>query len=330
MPQYMKASRFFSTEEIQLLRKKSNFRASLEILHTWGWIAFALALAGFFPNFFTIIIALFILGGKQLASSIIMHDASHNALFTSKKANEFIGNWLGAYPVFHSVEQYRPYHLQHHLHTGSNNDPDLLLTKGYPATPASMARKFMRDLSGATGIKGYIGVFAMHLGFLKYSLGGEVITLPQQEHTPLKVVQNARAHLLNPLLAQLILAGILWLCGALWLYLLWIGALLTTYNFCIRVRAMAEHSMVPDRNNPLTNTRTTYANWLERMLFAPHYVNYHVEHHLLMSIPPYNYPKMHTLLKERGYYANGGLLANGYWQIIKLAVAKPKTTHAQG
>ncbi|OWY23837.1 fatty acid desaturase [Sphingobacteriales bacterium UPWRP_1] len=326
----MKARQFFSTEEIQMLRQKSNFRASLEILHTWGWIAFAFALAGFFPNVVTILIALFILGGKQLACAIIMHDASHNALFTSKKANEWIGNWLGAYPVFHSVEQYRPYHLQHHLHTGSDQDPDLALTRGYPASAASIVRKFLRDLFGATGLKGYIGVFAMHLGFLKYSLGGEVIALPPQQHTPAKVALNAWQHLRNPLLAQFFLAAILWLCGAAWLYLLWPAALLTTYNFCIRVRAMAEHSMVPNRHNPTTNTRTTYANWLERMLFAPHHVNYHVEHHLLMSIPPYNYPKMHQMLKNKGFYDNGGLLVNGYWQIIKMAVAKPPITHAQG
>ena len=324
----MKARQFFSPEEIKSLRQKSNLRAVFEIFHTWFWIAFAFAIAGFYPHILTILLALFILGGKQLACAIIMHDASHNALFTSKRVNEWVGNWFGAYPIFHSVAQYRPYHLQHHLHTGSVEDPDLSLTKGYPTTLASMLRKFLRDLSGATGLKGHLGVFAMHLGFLKYSLGGEVIALPPKDHTPPKVALNAWQHLRYPFLAQLILVSVLWACGAAWLYLLWIGALLTTYNFCLRVRSMAEHSMVPDRNNPLTNTRTTYANWLSRMLFAPHHVNYHVEHHLLMSIPPYNYPKMHQMLKERGFYDKGALLENGYWQIIKMAVKKQPINYA--
>jgi fatty acid desaturase len=54
------------------------------------------------------------------------------------------------------------------------------------------------------------------------------------------------------------------------------------------------------------------------MLFAPHHVNYHAEHHLLMTVPSYNLPKMHRLLKERGYFETG-LLEPNYLQIIKLA-----------
>ena len=82
---------------------------------------------------------------------------------------------------------------------------------------------------------------------------------------------------------------------------------------------MAEHAMVEDTEDTLRNTRTTYANWFEKLLFAPHHVNYHVEHHLLMSVPPYNLPKMHRLLKERGFYKEG-LLEQGYWDIVKMAI----------
>ncbi len=319
--------KFLSVEEISQLRQKSNLKAFLEILHTWGWIAFAFALAGLYPNVLTISIALFILGGKQLACAIIMHDASHYALFKSKRVNEWVGNWLGAYPIFHNVAQYRPYHLQHHINTGSEKDPDLNLANGYPATKASIARKLFRDLVGITGLKGYVGVFAMHIGVLQYNLGGEVVKTPKEQRTLKHIAANAWQNLRYPMLAQAILFALFWLIGLPWLYLLWIGALLTTNNFCLRVRSMAEHSMVPDRTQELTNTRTTYANWLERMLFAPHYVNYHVEHHLLMSAPPYNYPQMHRLLKERGYYSQGGLLENGYWKILKMAVITNSSSH---
>jgi len=61
-------------EEIKQFLKKSDFKATLEFLHTWLWIAFAFALAGFFLNPFTIIISMFILGGKQLACAILMHN----------------------------------------------------------------------------------------------------------------------------------------------------------------------------------------------------------------------------------------------------------------
>ena len=81
---------------------------------------------------------------------------------------------------------------------------------------------------------------------------------------------------------------------------------------------MAEHSML-DMNDDFRNTRTTYANWLERILFAPHHVNYHVEHHLMMGVPPYHLPKMHQLLKARGFY-DKGVLEEGYGKILRLAV----------
>ena len=51
--------------------------------------------------------------------------------------------------------------------------------------------------------------------------------------------------------------------------------------------------MMPDPADDLRNTRTTLARWWERLLIAPNRVNYHLEHHLLMTVPHYNLPRMH-------------------------------------
>jgi len=85
--------------------------------------------------------------------------------------------------------------------------------------------------------------------------------------------------------------------------------------------------MVEDRQNPQKKTRTTYANFFERILFAPHHVNYHAEHHLCMGAPSYNLPKMHRLLLERGYYKEGAMEPN-YWRVVKRAIvsANPGNT----
>lgn len=313
-------SKYFSREERQTLLQKNNWKASWEVFHTWMWIALAFALAGFFPNPFTIIIALFILGGKQLACSIIMHDASHFAMFKNKKVNDFIGKWFGSYPVFNDVLKYRPYHFKHHVTTGTSEDPDISLTWGYPTHPISMARKITRDLIGATGIKTQFALLAMHFGLFKYSASRIVEREEQSNSSWQQLLKLGVKNLSGPILSNLILFSILYLCGAAWLYLLWIGALFTTFHFSARIRSIAEHSMVENPEDPLRNTRTTYANWLERLLFAPHYVNYHLEHHMMMSVPSYNLPQMHQLLKERGFYKEAGLLENGYWNIIKLAI----------
>lgn len=308
--------KLFTNEEINSLMKKSDFLATWEIIQTWLWISGAMALVHFFPNVVTVVAALWIIGGKQLACAIILHDAGHYSLFSGKQANIVFGNWFGAHPIFHNVDQYRPYHLEHHKTTGTDEDPDVFLTRGYPTSKKSMFRKFGRDLLGITGIKATIGLLAMHLGFLQYNLGNKLVR--NKNLTLWKVIKNAWKNLRGPVLSNLVFIGILYLLGDPWLYLLWIGANLFTYPFCIRVRSMAEHSMVPNRNDPQVNSRTVKANPIEKLLFAPLHVNYHVEHHLLMGVPSYRFPKMHRMLKEKGFYEKA-LFAKGYWEIIRMA-----------
>ncbi|MBP6731561.1 MAG: fatty acid desaturase family protein [Chitinophagales bacterium] len=316
---------YLSNDEIKLVMEKSDWKAAFEILHTWAWIAFAFALVGFFPNPFTIVISLFILGGKQLACAIILHDCSHESMFTSRKLNRFVGNWFGAYPIFHDVDKYRPYHLQHHMHTGLDDDPDRPLTTGYPTTRISMVRKFLRDFFGPTGIKGNGAVILMQMGVLKYALNGKAEWVSLKDRSAVEIVTTALRNLTGPVAANLILFSILFAFGQPWLYLLWLGALVTTNNFSLRVRSMAEHSMVDDRTNPQKNTRTTYANVVERILFAPHHVNYHAEHHLCMGAPSYNLPLMHKMLLAKGFYQQGTMEGN-YWKIVKQAVVDTKPT----
>lgn len=318
----LSANKYLDKAERRMLLQRSDWKGLGEVCHTWLWIAAAFTLAGLYSNVFTIVIAFFILGGKQLACAIIMHDTSHYALFKKKSTNDFIGKWFGAYPVFNNLTQYRPYHYQHHVTTGTAEDPDISLTWGYPTSPKSMFRKFLRDLLGFTGIKGQLGLLAIHLGFYQYTMSREVRPTKNKHRSWSAFFKTGFNNLHGPILANLMLFAVLWLFGAPWLYLLWIGALLTTFNFSARVRSIAEHSVVDNPEDPLRNTRTTYANWLERMLFAPHHVNYHLEHHMLMSVPPYNLPKMHAILKQKGFYEEAGLLEKNYWNIIKLAIQK--------
>lgn len=312
------ANDYLSKEEIRELLTKSNFKAALEIADTWFWIIVAFSIAGIWPNPFTIVLSLFILGGKQLACAIIMHDTSHYSQFKSKKANEIVGNIFGGFPIFLDVLKYRPYHLSHHSHTGQDNDPDIDLTKGYPAGTKSLMRKIFRDLVGLTGIKLFFGLIMIQSGLWRFNLGGRIDRVPKNEREGLKHIFIFFRNMAGPIAVNALMWFALWLTGNGWLYILWVVAYATTYQFCLRIRSIAEHSVVPDRKDNLKNTRTTYANFIERMLFAPHNVNYHAEHHLLMTVPCYNLPKMHRMLKDRGYF-NEGLLEQNYLQIIKLA-----------
>jgi fatty acid desaturase len=79
----------------------------------------------------------------------------------------------------------------------------------------------------------------------------------------------------------------------------------------------------------LRNTRTTRANFLERLFIAPYYVNYHLEHHLLFYIPCYNLPRVHRILSESRHAARMELQP-GYLAVLRLATAKPDTQDRPG
>ncbi len=95
--------------------------------------------------------------------------------------------------------------------------------------------------------------------------------------------------------------GFAW-AGHWYLYLLlWVVPELTWHMFISRIRNIGEHGAVPDNDDRLRNTRTTHAGFLERALIAPYFVNYHLEHHLLVSCPCYRLPKAHALLIRKGF-----------------------------
>ncbi len=117
-------------------------------------------------------------------------------------------------------------------------------------------------------------------------------------------------------------------------YLLWVVAYVTTYPLIARIRQVAEHGNVPDLYDPdpRKNTRTTYANPLERMIFCPNQVNYHLEHHLLASVPAHRLKSFHQLLLRRGFYiGHEDALASSYLDVIRRAVPEFDTEqHAAG
>jgi fatty acid desaturase len=305
-----------SREEVRELLHKQDWRAWWTIASNWVGVGLAMALVAWAPNPLTILFALFVIGTRQLGLAIVMHEASHYALFDDRKLNDWAGNWLAAYPIWSDTKPYRRYHLQHHSKTGTDQDPDLGLVKPFPITKGSFARKVWRDLSGQTGWKQLKAVWKRDMG---------TATKRTQRNSGLQSFEapNVGWRIVAPVfITNGVLLGILALCGHPELYLLWVVAFLTTYRLVMRIRSIAEHAMTEDATDPLLNTRTTLASWWERLLIAPNRVNYHLEHHLLMTVPLYNLPRMHELLKERGVLDHANI-ASGYWQVLREATSRP-------
>jgi fatty acid desaturase len=284
------------------------------VASNWLLVFAAMALVAWAPNPLTIVVALFLIGARQLGMAIVMHEAAHRTLFRNRRLNDWVGNWLAAYPVWADVGPYRAYHLVHHTRTGTDQDPDLGLAAPFPITRASFRRKVWRDLSGQTGWKQARAVFRRDVGWARgrnqRSLGMNEGQQPDVGWHKLIPVATCNAALL----------GLLAIAGHPALYLLWVAAWLTTYRLVSRLRSIAEHGMVPDQRDPLRNTRTTLARRWERLLVAPNRVNFHLEHHLLMTVPHHNLPRLHRLLRARGAI-DEACITPGYLAVVRLATA---------
>jgi len=302
----------FTSEEWARLTHRSSARGLWLVAHAWGSIALAVALVTIWPNPLSWLIAVMIVGTRQLGLAILMHEAAHGGLHRDPKLNEWIGQWLCAVPVGADLPAYRRYHLQHHKYTQQPEDPDLVLSAPFPISKDSFARKAFRDLSGQTFVKQRLPALK---ALLRPRPASEAVT-----HDSFVASGNART--LRFLAANAVLFAVFWLAGAgIWFVGVWLVAMASWLPLVTRVRNIAEHACTSTGADPFSQARTTLANPLERALIAPYWVNYHAEHHLFMYLPCYNLPEAHRLLRDKGLIGRV-TVAPSYLDVLKLATAR--------
>lgn len=309
-----------SPEEIRALVAPSNALGAVSVAVTWSVVCGAMALAWYGPRLIAIPIALVLVGNRQLAMAVLMHEASHRSLFRTRRLNVWIGQWLAAYPTWNDTERYRTHHLKHHRWTGTDRDPDLNLVTPFPTTRRALMRKCLRDLLGLTAVKRVVGLVLIDFGVLEYNVSGATRRLPQAGRGVLEILATGLRNMGGFLVVHALAIAALWTADMMLLYGLWWAAYMTTYSLFVRLRAIAEHACTASTGDVMGNTRTTRANPLARLTVAPHHVNYHLEHHLLMTVPHYRLRRMHVMLRERGAL-DGAHLAANYREVLRTAAS---------
>jgi fatty acid desaturase len=310
------ARELVTQDELAALRERVEWKGIALIAHAWLVILGAIALVAAFRNPLTWLLAVMLIGSRQLGLAILMHEGAHRCFSRNEARNMALSQWLCAYPIFADTAAYRRYHLKHHAHTQQADDPDLVLSAPFPVTKASYRRKFWRDITGRTG-------YQQRKAQLLNALGDPASPARRRLH-------HFRDKLGPQLLVNAVLCTGMALAGVWWAYpLLWLVPLLTWMMVITRIRNIAEHAVVPDSDDPLRNTRTTTANLLERAFVAPYYVNYHLEHHLLFYVPCYNLPRLHAILM-RGPHAARMEVQGGYLSVLQLATARPDSEDRPG
>ncbi|MCB0393279.1 MAG: fatty acid desaturase family protein, partial [Bdellovibrionales bacterium] len=314
----MKLSDHLTREQIENLMKPSNFRGCIAVATTWMMILGSFALLFYFPNVFTFLISLIILGGRHLALAILMHDCSHYSLFRTRRLNDWVGQWMCAYPTWQDLKRYRVHHLRHHKYAGTEDDPDIDLVRGFPTTKSSLIRKFARDLLGITGLKRVYGLLLMDLGFIEYTVSSDVKkTLPGRYNWMGRTklfFQTTGGMIITNFALFLFVQTIF----ASWVFWVWPLSYLTTFSLFLRIRSIAEHACTTMDIDPLKSTRTTLASPIARVTVAPHRVNYHLEHHILMNVPYFRLKKLHRLLIACPEYTKA-YIAVSYLDVLKIA-----------
>jgi fatty acid desaturase len=279
--------------ELRALRRPSTVRGAGLVLHAWAVIAGAMLLYAARPSFVTLVVAVALVGARQLGLAVLMHEASHWLLVPHQRANNRLGAWLCASPVWADLAAYRRRHHRHHRHAQQPDDPDLALA----TTDRAFWWSAARDLTGVT-----------LAARLLASPPGRVGAWPSWRR------------LRGPIAANAILLAILAAAGHWHLYLLlWVLPLATWYQLVTRLRNLAEHAGVADADDPLRNARTTGAGFLSRVFLAPYRMNYHLEHHLLVFVPCWRLPAAHALLLGKGHGPSMDL-ASGYADVVRRTV----------
>lgn len=301
--QQIKPSDILTSEEQHRLRQRSNWMGAWLLLHAWGTIAAAAALFAFFPNLVTFAIAITLIGSRQLGLAVLQHEASHGMLFRSRTANDLLGQWIAASPNFINMKNYRIRHMAHHRFTRTDKDPENYLYTPFPVSKGSMGRKILRDFTGISFLRTQFGLFRFIWGERKGR--GE----------------RLRGFYGVTIMFYALFIGAFAAFGRMDLFLLmWLLPIMTTQQFFLRIRNIAEHAAVPDITDPLKNSRTTLAGPFERMTFAPYFVNYHIEHHMVPFVPCWRLPEVHKIMLAKGF-GKDMEISPGYRDIIRLNAA---------
>ncbi len=290
----VRLSDVLTSEEIRPFMARSDLRAWWVVACNVLLITAAFTLTALWPNPLTVLASVVVLGGRQLGMAVIYHDCAHGVFFRTRWLNDLIGHWVAGGLLNTSMYAYRAYHLKHHQFAGTKDDPDLGIALAYPTSRASLKRKITRDLTGQTGVK---------------AIRGQIARFDVRRNAPFLVVHTA-------------LFASLWLAGVPWAYALWWVAYVFVHQFITRLRFMGEHGVAVDRlsDDARENTCTTEVSWWERLLVAPNFVNYHLEHHLSAAVPCYRLPALHALLVAKGFFDHHECLSRGYRHVLTKAV----------
>ena len=305
------------SSQIKELSTPRPLRALVDSGICWIWILTAMGLVAYHPAWWTVLLAIPVIGNRYYALFIIGHDGLHRRLFPTVRENDFWNDVLVMAPIGAITRLNNRNHLAHHRYLATENDPD---RPKHACFNKAERVELLQFLSG-------VGSF--------WRSGRAVLATwrrknRREDNSSLTSdAQTLRDFLILAGWFAVLAGGLTWFISW-WAYpVLW---LLPVYLFMVlgdNFRSFAEHSH-PESDSAADQHRliSYTSNPVERLLVAPMNMNFHIVHHLWPSIPYYNLPEADRLVRQhpgaaglewRGSYF--GYLFR-YWLALPIAECK--------
>ena len=253
---------------ISNLKRRSTIKSVFYIVLEFAIIAFSAYLV-INVNYFFVPLSIVLIGVRQRALVVLVHEGSHRNLFGNATLNDILTTLFCAIPMFISLDTYRKKHGEHHRFLGDPDkdsdylhDPDLI-KKGWIKVYFSELLNLESWLGNAFGYPLELKIFAISLLWWGFIIWAMFCVFSLQQVTVFMA--------------------------------LWFVSRATIYHAIISFVIISDHvGLVPGgvlgfaRNHPATG--------IIRRMIHPHYNGLHLAHHLLPTVPYHSLRKAHDIL----------------------------------
>src|SRR5215471_4419294 len=274
-------SSLLSSRRIRELSRPRPRRAAIDSLVCWLGILAAWILVAQWPRWWTVLLALPVIGTRYHRLFIVGHDGLHRRLFPNRAHNDLFNDLVVLGPIGAITRINRVNHIDHHDYLATGRDPDRHRHACFNKADRMALFAFLTGLTSVWR--------SMRNVFLDRSARSRPTR--SEDHDQ---VRSYRPRDLIILIGWqvLLVAGLTVSIGS-WAYpLLWLVPVFLFVVLADNLRSFLEHShpeadAAADQHRLITFT----SNPLERALLAPMNMNYHAANHLWPSIPYYNLPE---------------------------------------
>ncbi|HKS06088.1 MAG TPA: fatty acid desaturase [Gemmatimonadaceae bacterium] len=283
-------------------------RVVFDVALCWAFIVGAWSLVAWRFTWWTVAIAMVVIGTRYYALFIIGHDGLHRRLFPDRKTNDLFCDLFVLGPIGAITRLNNRNHLGHHQHLSSELDPDRHKHGCFNKTDLT---ELLGYLSGITSIWRSVHNVFFASGRAPTGESRDDGYVPR-DFIALAVVQGA------------LIGGLTWWFGWWGWPLLWAAPVYVFTYLGDSIRSFAEHSHPQADALADEHRLITYVSSLpELMFFAPMNMNYHAAHHLWVSIPYYNLPVADAEMRRHPLAAELEWRRSYVGYIVRYAFALP-------